>query len=53
MKKRIWPRLGETLVAQATEAGLDGGRAFPAPPGAEQESVTPADAPAAPVPAAG
>jgi hypothetical protein len=36
MKKRIWPRLGEALVAQAGEAGLDPARAFPAPPDAEE-----------------
>jgi hypothetical protein len=35
MKKRIWPRLGETLVAQAGEAGLDPARAFPPPPEAD------------------
>ncbi len=34
MKKRTWPRIGETLIAQAGEAGLDPARAFPAPPGA-------------------
>ena len=35
MKKRIWPRLGETLAAQAGEAGLDPARAFPPPPEAD------------------
>jgi len=53
LKKRIWPRLGETLIAQATESGLDGGRAFPPPPGAEKQTPATADTPPAREPAAG
>jgi hypothetical protein len=59
MKKRMWPRIGDALVAQAGAGGLDPARAFPAPAGAD-DGVAPSatekpseDRPASTEPAAG
>ena len=51
LKKRVWGRLGETLAAQATAAGLDPARAFPPPRGVGPESKAGDADPAAEEPA--
>jgi len=46
LRERTWPRLGEALALEAEAAGLDPGRAFPAPPtAAAPEAAAPPDDP--------
>jgi hypothetical protein len=43
IKARVWERLGPTLTAQASAAGLDPALAFPPPAGTSPDEGTPSD----------